>query len=206
MSLVVRSEALPDPLSEESFFVSKHTQRIDPRRPDVHLQRFEQGRLNENAALARDQTLLVAEILVPRHGILTLYEAREAILTTLREHLPFLDNHLIAIDSPYDGLPLWDYSSAARVEIDRVHCKDTSPGGEPMAHMWTPQPVGFLGLAGEPVRGPIVNTYLVGKTVLPALGQEGELLAAWSAARLITRKHGSRQRMRRQLWSRIETD
>ena len=36
--------------------------------------------------------------------------------------------------------------------------------------------------AGEPVRGPIKNTYLVGKSVLPGLGQEGELMAAFGAA------------------------
>jgi hypothetical protein len=120
--------------------------------------------------------------------------------------LPFLDNHLVAIDSPYDGLPLWDYSSGTRVEIDRVHCKETAPGGEPMEPIWMPQPAGFLGLGGEPLRGPIAGTFLAGKTVLPALGQEGELLAGTSVARLITHRHGSRQRMRRQMWSKIETD
>ena len=206
MSLLVRREALPEPLSEESFLVSARSNRVDPRRPDVHLQRFGPNRLVDGAATKPEQALLVAEILMPRRGILTLYEAREAVLTTLREHLPFLDNHLIAVDSAYDGLPLWDFSSGTRVEIDRVHCKETSPGGEPMDPIWTPQPAGYLGLAGEPLRGPIVGTYLAGKTVLPALGQEGELLAGSSVARLITHKHGGRQRMRRQMWSRIETD
>jgi len=205
MSLLVRSELLPEPLPEESFLVPTRSNRVDARRPDVHLQRFHSGRLVDGAA-SQDQALLVAEILIPRRGILTLFEAREAIMTTLREHLPFLDRHLIAVDSPHDGLPLWDYSSGERVEIDRVHCKETAPGGEPMEPVWTPQPPGFLGLAGEPLRGPIPGTYLAGKSVLPALGQEGELLAGSSVALLITQKHGGRQRMRRQMWSRIETD
>ena len=204
MSLLLRREGLPEPLSEESFLVASRANRIDPRRPDVHLQRFESDRLWNGAP--SDQSLLVAEILIPRRGILTLYEAREAVLTTLREHLPFLDSHLIAVNSPYDGLPLWDHSSGERAEIDRVHCKEAAPGGEPMEPVWTPQPAGFLGLAGEPLRGPIPGTYLAGKTVLPGLGQEGELLAGSSVARLITRKNGGRQRMRRQMWSRIETD
>jgi hypothetical protein len=39
---------------------------------------------------------------------------------------------------------------------------------------------------------------------LPALGQEGELLAAWSAARLITRTDRHREQMRRDMWSKVE--
>ncbi len=206
MSLLVHREALPEPLSEESFLVASRTSRLDPRRPDVHLQRFDCARYGEGSGSRPEQALLVAEILLPRRGVLTLYEARDAVLTTLREHLPFLERHLIAVNSAYDGLPLWDYSSSVRVEIDRVHCKETSPGGEPMDPLWLPQSAGFLGLAGEPLRGPIPGTYLAGRSVLPALGQEGELLAGSSVARLITRKNRNRQRMRRQMWSRIETD
>ena len=74
-----------------------------------------------------------------------------------------------------------------------------------MPRLWTVEPPGYLDLAGEPVRGPIPGTYLVGRTVLPALGQEGELLAAWSAARIIARGEPTRQKMRRQMWSKIET-
>jgi hypothetical protein len=40
---------------------------------------------------------------------------------------------------------------------------------------------------------------------MPGLGLEGELLAAWSAARLITRKDRTRQKMRREMWSKFET-
>jgi phytoene dehydrogenase-like protein len=206
VSVLVNRDGLPEPLSEESFLVSPRTPRVDPRRPDVHLQRFDPIRLDENAPAHSAQTLLVAEILLPRRGVLTLYEAREAVLTTLRDNLPFLDRHIVAVDSPYDGLPLWDHTSGSRIEIDRVHCKETAPGGEPMPQLYNPQPAGFLGLGGEPLRGPIAGTFLTGRTVLPALGQEGELLAAISVARLITRRHGTRQRMRRQMWSRVETD
>jgi len=206
MSLLVRKELLPEPLPEESFLIPTRVNRADPRRPDVHLQRFGSDRYGGGVGTSPEQSLLVAEIIIPRRGILTLYEAREAIMTTLREHLPYLDKQLVAVDSPYDGLPLWDYSSGERVEIDRVHCKETSPGGEPLQPIWTPQPPGFLGLTGEPLRGPISGTYLAGKSVLPALGQEGELLAGSSVALLITQKNGGRQRMRRQMWSRIETD
>jgi hypothetical protein len=40
--------------------------------------------------------------------------------------------------------------------------------------------------------------------VLPCLGQEGELLAAWGVARIITGSDNRRARMRRDMWSRIE--
>ena len=46
-------------------------------------------------------------------------EAREAVRSTLRAALPFLDEHLQIVDSPHDGLPLYDYRSGARREIDR---------------------------------------------------------------------------------------
>jgi hypothetical protein len=65
-------------------------------------------------------------------------------------------------------------------------------------------PPGYLGLSGEPIRGPIERTLLVGRTVLPALGQEGQLLAAWGAARLVTRTDRRRERMRRDMWSKVE--
>jgi phytoene dehydrogenase-like protein len=74
-----------------------------------------------------------------------------------------------------------------------------------MEWLWSVEPSGYMGLAAEPVRGPIPGTYLVGPTVLPGLGQEGELLAAWGAARLITKSDSTRQKLRRQMWTKIET-
>ena len=92
-----------------------------------------------------------------------------------------------------------------RREIDRIHVTGSSPRPEFMEFQWTVDPPGYLGIAGEPVRGPVPGSYLVGKTTLPALGQEGELLSAWSVGRLLTRKDSTRQRRRRQLWNKFET-
>jgi hypothetical protein len=44
----------------------------------------------------------------------------------------------------------------------------------------------------------------VGRSAMPALGQEGELLAAWSVARIITRTDRKKERMRREMWSKVE--
>lgn len=205
VSLVVNSRGLPDPLSKEAFLVPAEKKRRDPRFPVVHLQRFEAAAFAEGRAQAKQESLLVAEAILPARGSLTLLEAREAVLSTLRDALPFLDEHLLVVDSPHDGLPLYDYRSGARREIDRVHLRGSGAGAEAMEKLWTVEPGGYLDIGGEPIRGPIGNTYLVGKTVLPGLGQEGELLAAFGAARLITRKDGARQKMRRQMWSKIET-
>jgi hypothetical protein len=205
VSLVVAKAGLSESLSNEAFLVPKgHAGHPDPRRPSVHLQRLEASAYSDNPRAA-GECLLVAETLLSARGPLTLLEAREAVLTTLREHLPFLDRHVLAIDSPYDGLPLYDFSSGSQREIARIHVTESRPGAEGMPRVWTVDPPQYLDLAGEPVRGPIPGTYLVGRTVLPALGQEGELLAAWSVARLITRSERTRQKMRRQMWSKIET-
>jgi len=204
VSLVVNTRGLPGPLSKEAFVVPTERKRKDPRHPTVHLQRCEAAAFSERQQ-AKDETLLVAEAILPTRGSLTLLEAREAVLGTLRDALPFLDEHLLIVDSAHDGLPLYDYRSGGRREVDRMHLHGATTGAEAMERLWKVEPTGYLGIAGEPIRGPIPNTYLVGKTVLPGLGQEGELMAAFGAAKLITRKDGARQKMRRQMWSKIET-
>ena len=202
VSLVVKRAALQAPFGKEAFVFPRVP---DPRKPALHLQRLDPGVLTSGSAPA-GEALLVAECLLPTRGSLSLFEAREAVLATLRDALPFLDEHLLVVDSAHDGLPLHDYTSGEKREIDRIHVGSAAPSAEPMERLWTVDPSGYRELAGEPVRGPIPNTYLVGKTVLPALGQEGELLAAVSAARIITARDRTRQKLRRQMWSKIETN
>lgn len=204
VSLRVKTEGLPGALPAESFVVPERYARRDPRFPVVRLSRLSPGELDDRDA-DPGGTLLVAEALLPARGALTVLEARDAVLATLREHLPFLERALALVDSPHDGQPLWDFRSGARREVDRTHLQGAPAGIEAMERLWTVQPRGYLELSGEPVRGPVPGTYLVGRTVLPGLGQEGELMAAWSAARVITSKDRPRQRLRRQMWSKIET-
>jgi hypothetical protein len=204
VSLVVRRALLPESLPIESFVLPSGS-RPDPRRPIVHLQKRGRDTPADGRALRDGEAALVAECLLPVRSSLTVLEARHAVLETLRGAFPFLDEHTVLVDSVHDGLPLVDFSTGTRREVERLHVTETSPGREPMERLWSVDPPGFLGLSGEPVRGPIPNTFLVGPTVLPALGQEGELLAAWSVARLVTRRDKARQRMRQKLWSKIET-
>ena len=132
--------------------------------------------------------------------------AREAVLAAIESLLPFIERHYLLIDSPHDGRPLWDFRSGARKNVERAALR-TSGGSldaEPMTPRWHVQAPSFYGLAAEPIRTPLEGAFIVGPSALPALGQEGELLAAWSAARIITRTDRRRERMRREMWSKSE--
>jgi phytoene dehydrogenase-like protein len=200
VSALVRDEGLPAALGAESFIV--------PRPPSfdgaVHLQRLMPRDAPEGTSL------LVAEVLLSAGGEVDddVETARTRVMGTLERFLPFVQQHLLVVDSPHDGLPLWDYRSGARVLVDRSLLR----GGGAIADPELMEPLFTIrntvrdlgGLAGEMLRGPIGNTFVVGRSTMPALGQEGELLAAWSVARIITRTDRKKERMRREMWSKVE--
>jgi len=108
------------------------------------------------------------------------------------------------VDSVHDGLPVWVFEGGKRRHAERAALRGASATAEPMVRQLEVDPPGYLGLGGEPIRGPGERTLLVGLSVLPALGQEGQLLAAWGAARLVTRTDRKKERMRRDMWSKVE--
>jgi phytoene dehydrogenase-like protein len=177
---------------------------VTPQRPVVHLQRASRFAPHEGASRDDDEELLVAEVLLPDRGPHSLVDARQAALSVLIAELPFLERHLLVVDSVHDGLPVWVYEGGRRRAVDRAALKGASLTAEPMVRQLEVDPPGYLGLAGEPIRGPIERTLLVGRSVLPGLGQEGQLLAAWGAARLVTRTDRQKERMRRDMWSKVE--
>ena len=91
-----------------------------------------------------------------------------------------------------------------RRRAERWTLKGATNTAEPMIRKIEVDPPGYLGLGGEPVRGPVERTLLVGRSVMPALGQEGQLLAAWAAARIVTKTDRRRDRMRRDMWTKVE--
>lgn len=203
VSMIVRTEGLPACLGAESFiFPRMPGAPPDPLAPVVHLQRVD--RVRPTPENPPDTALLVAEILAPTPGTLPITEAREHVVNTVLAQFPFLDRHLLVADSAFDGLPVWLYDNGKRTTAERLETVGSANVAEPMPTLLSVDPPGFLGIGGEPLRGPIQRTFLVGKSVLPSLGQEGELLAAWSVARIITRTDKRRERMRRDMWSRIE--
>lgn len=201
VSIVVRDEGLPVTLADEAFLLPAWPHRgIDPSTPLVHLQR------RREACGIPGATLLVAEAVFPEGSPLPVGRAREALLAAIESLLPFIEQHYLVIDSPHDARPLWDFRAGPRKEIDRAALRASggSLDAEPMAARWHVQPPSFHGLGAEPIRTPLAGAFVVGPSALPALGLEGELLAAWSAARMITRTDRRRERMRREMWNKIE--
>lgn len=196
VSMVVRREGIPAALGREALLLgSPSAQGIAAR--TLHVQRA-------NANHAEEQ-LLLAEMLVGDRDAASLHELRRSIVERVCRELPYMAPHLVLADSVHDGLPVWRYEGGVRREIERVDAL-VAARIEPMDRQIEVDPLGFLGVAGEPVRGPIERTLLCGSSVLPALGQEGRLLAATSAARLVTKTDRRKTRMRREMWTKMEIE
>jgi phytoene dehydrogenase-like protein len=201
VSCWVRARGLPEPLGSEALVLSGVDAKGNSR-PALHVQHSPLDASTSGDAIQH----LVTEVLVPLGLGRRAGELRGVVLQALREQFPFLDQHLLLVDSPHDGLPLHLYEAGQRREIDRVHVPGASARAEPLRPLWRTETPGFLGLAAEPIGGPVRGTWLVGTTVFPGLGQEGELLAAWSVAQRVTRGDRAWQKRRRQMWSKIDTD
>ncbi len=205
VSMLVRDDGVPAPLAAESFLIPDTAPGAAEgggsgrAAPVVHLQRLD-------GVTGDGTTLLVAEALLSERGPLRVEDARDAVLATVERFLPFVERHYLLVDSSNDGRPLWDYRGGRRKEVDRtlLRAGGGSVDREPMTPRWEPSAPHLAGLAGEAIRTPLAGAFVVGSSVLPALGQEGELLAAWSVSRLITRTDRRKEKMRREMWSKVE--
>jgi len=203
VSLVVRPEGVPRPLAVESFLLPKDG-------APIHLQKA--------PGASPGTVLLVAETLLTEGA--SLARAREDVLASVAELLPFIEQHALVCDSPHDGRPLWDFRTATAgdpvvgppswsrraqlVDRARLRASGGSLEPEPMIPRFRVTPPQLHGLAGEPIRTPLGNVFVAGRSTLPALGQEGELLAAWGVARIITRTDRRKEKMLREMWSKVE--
>jgi hypothetical protein len=205
VSMLVRDEGLPAPLATEAFLLSEP----GATRPVVHLQK------SPIPSPIPGSTLLVAETIVGSDHPFdrdAIRRVRAAVVSVVESFLPFVERHYVLVDSPHDGLPLWDYRSGKRVRVDRTELR--AGGGsidpEPMVPRFRMDAADVAGatrtgaLAGEPIRFTLGGAFGVGRSILPGLGQEGELLAAWGVARIITRTDRRKERMRREMWSKVE--
>ncbi len=198
VSIVARRVGVPEPLGAEALIFPSAR---DVLKNPIHLQRARGDREGE--------VLLVAEVLRGERDPLRLSELRGLVVRRLCDELPFLERHLLVVDSPHDGQPVWRYHGngdrvTAPTEVDRSLLSNAPPTTEPVERQLEVDPPGYLGLAGEPLRGPIDRTLLVGSSVLPGLGQEGRLLAACGAVRLVTQSDKRKARMRREMWTKLE--
>ena len=186
MTVVAASDGVPIPIGREAVIID-----------GTQLMRIEILREGDSATIALEMETAIDEPL--RH-------LRERALVLLERYLPFLEGHYRLIDSPNDGLPLWDFRSGKRVDIPREElvAGDGTTKAEAMGTLFSLPEKSWAGIAGEPIRYPLAGMFGVGPSVLPALGQEGEVLAAISVARLITQTDKPRERMRKEMWRKME--
>ena len=141
VSIVVRSEGLPEALGGEAFLLPSWPHRgQDDAKPLVHLQRS-----SEPCGIS-GATLLVAEAVCLEGGALPVDRAREAVLDAIESLLPFIERHYLVVDSPHDGRPLWDMRSGKRKEVDRAALRVSggSLDAEPMAARWRVESANLL--------------------------------------------------------------
>ncbi len=161
-------------------------------------------RVERFPADAAGRVILTSEALLPRRGVEEvpgyLEAARERILRSIEELVPFLREHLLYVDSPHDGLD----AEAPREKRLIPPLEPWTRGPEHMRAVYGYPVTTALGTCAMPVRTPVKRLLLCNDQVVPSLGDEGELLAAWSAARIVTRSDRKKEWMRRGLWTKVE--
>ncbi len=203
VSLVVRRALVPAPLARHSLLLPARSSD-----PEVHLTRTQA--VGAGTSESADSELWVAEALLPDKEFLPLragdLRGRERVLATVRAHFPFLDSHLLVVDSPHDGGPILDGREGGLRAVPRSEVRATggSKDAEPAEPLYALPRDPYAGLCGEPIRTALEGLLTVSPSVMPTLGAEGELISAWGAARLVTKTDPKRERMRRELWSKIE--
>lgn len=191
LNAVLPSEALPVGMSRRVFLVG------DPARALIEENLVA---VELNPADAEGRVTLTASALLPRtsveEGPSYLAQARERVLDRVRALVPFFDRNWLLIHSPHDGV------AAEQRGLDGARRAEAP---EPMVTLDHHPDLGPLSLFGTPWKTPVSGIFTVNRQALPSLGLEGELLTALTVARAVTRTDRRKERMRRELWSKVET-
>ncbi|HEX2676594.1 MAG TPA: hypothetical protein VHM19_08135, partial [Polyangiales bacterium] len=152
--------------------------------------------LDAQHALINVEALLPSRKVEDEEGYLG--TVRGDLLDALRELVPFLDEHRVLADSPHDGLPpdgnvppLTPYALTQR-------------GPRTMPALYSYPVTSTLGLCALPIRTPVSRLLFCNAQVVPGLGSEGALLAASSAAHVVSWADRGKAWMRRRLWTKVE--
>jgi phytoene dehydrogenase-like protein len=133
---------------------------------------------------------------------------RDRILDRMRKLIPYLSNYLRVIHSPYDEFgPIH-----LKDEVGPIHLKEVEgdapvlphPEEVPVLPIHPPRKDGALGIGGLPYRSGIKGLILSGMQVVRGIGMEGEMLAAWGAARIVRKMDPRRERLVKSMRSKIE--
>jgi len=174
LSLLVTPEAIPEGMGSRVFVIG------DPAKPLI-----EDNAVAVTVGLPapRDpgRVPVWAECLLPAPAV----DAGPGYLRTMRARvrkqlarvLPFLNQHLIVLGSPFDGLP---------PEIPGLAKAPVAAPPIAMPAVYTAERPRPLDLGGLPHAPGIKSLWHAGRENLPGLSLEGELVSAWSVARLVT--------------------
>lgn len=196
LNLRVAADGVPAGMSRDVFFV-RDLERPSNEANALHVQ--------VDPPDADGRCLLCVEALLPRRGIEDIPEylpsVRERVLASVGELVPFLGHHLELVDSPHDGREADDLRAGRRIApADRW-----ARGPHTMRRVYGFPVSTALGVCALPVRTPIKRLLLCNEQNAPGLGLEGLFLAAWSAARVVSRAEGKRDwGMRRGRWGKLE--
>jgi len=193
LNVLVAADAVPAGMARDVFVLR------DPRRPYGA-----ENLLHVETHAERDgERLVTVQALLPRRGVEEvvgyLGTVRRHLLGALEEIMPFVRPHVRLVDSPHDGrdAQLGEGKTASPSEP-----WTRGPSTMPIVHGYPVR--GPLGVAALPVRSPVKRLLSCSPQVVPGLGHEGSFVAAWSAARIVTRSDRKKEWMRRGLWTKAE--
>ena len=193
LNAVVDRAALPEAMGRNVLLLS------DPRCPHG------EGALwvETDACSDSDRAVVTAEALVPAlpTGELLHYlsDMRERVYANLLSLMPFIEGRTQLVDSPHDGRPV----QHPREDRESDPPEAWSRGPTTMPIVYTYPRRGVHGCTALPARTPVKRLLLCNEQVVPGLGYEGAFLAAWSAARIVT-KALEREWMNRGRWTKVE--
>lgn len=194
LNLVVRSEVVPEGMARNVVLISDTTRPL----VEENLLRIEVC----NGPNDETNVLCIGALLPAQRVLETTYieGMRHRISERLRWLVPFLDDHLIAVDSPHDGLKLQDIRNGREFAVSSKWARN--PGRMPT--VCRVDPPGTLDITGLPHRTGLKNLLLACRQVVPGLGIEGEFLTAWGAADIITRSDRRKRKFRKEAWTKID--
>ncbi len=194
LNLLVRKEGVPEGMSRDVFFaVSPGRLLADANALRIQQEPFDEGRV-----------LVCVEALLPRRGIEDIpdyaHSLRERVVAALSELMPFFGDHIELIDSPHDGRGPQDLLAGMSLTPEEPWTRGTSTMRAVFGY-----PVSTtLGVCALPVRTPVKRLLMCNEQMVPGLGMEGLFLAAWSAAKVVSRSDSKREWMRRGRWGKLE--
>jgi hypothetical protein len=175
INIVIDAAGVPDAMAPTVFFVD------DPTKPPVNDNAFSIhcGEPDDSGRVVVTLAALVASAgpLDDETQLARARQLRVELLTKLDDVMPFYDRHVVVGHSPHDGLP--PSAPGGR----GVH---EAPKGMPlkMRPVVSGELEGTAGLGALAYPSTFKNLTFGGAQILPMLGLEGELAAAWSAAKI----------------------